>query len=367
MNDETLRFILALTKIKELSNVLINRLLQKFNSVQDIFYADEIELINVEGLNNEKAKKIKNFNQWKDVDKLIMQCEKNNIKILHIKEKKYPQLLKEIYDPPTVIFCKGSIETYDHFGIAIVGSRKYSEYGRKVTEKIAYELSSYGLTIVSGLARGIDSIAHSSALSSNGRTIAVLGSGLSNIYPPENKALAEKISQHGAIITEFYPDEPPKKENFPKRNRIISGMSIGTVITEAAEKSGALITASYALEQGREIFAVPGNITSKNSEGTNFLIKKGAKIVQSVDDILEEIKNFIPSLKDSVKRQNNIPKVDLNEEENTVLNMLDEPLMLDEIVVKTNINVAKLLDILLRLEIKGVILKKEGKYSRRFW
>ncbi len=361
MFSEETRFCLALNEIKDLGPVLVKRLFIRFNSAKKIFNSSIEELAEVEGIGREKAKRIKEFNKWNEIDRVIKLCEKREIKIYSFNDNQYPGLLKEIHDPPVVLFCKGEIKPEDQAGLAIVGSRKLSEYGRKVTEKLASEAALYGITIISGLARGIDSVAHKSALSQGGRTIAVLGSGVLHIYPPENRTLAEKIMQNGAIISEFYPEEGPKKENFPKRNRIISGISIGVVITEAAINSGALITASFALEQGREVFAVPGNITSKNSEGTNYLIQKGAKLVTKIEDILEEIMQFVPLL----KKQNKNEIVELDSEEKAIFNILNEPLTADEIVLKTGINVSKVLEIILRLEINGLIHKIEGKYIRR--
>lgn len=365
MFSEETRFCLALNEIRELGPVLIKRLLLKFSSAREVFNAEMKELASVEGIGVDRAKRIKEFNRWESIDKLLNLCKQREIKIHSYLDREYPQLLKEIHDPPVVLFCKGEIKPEDHFGLAVVGSRRLSEYGRRVTERIAYELASCGLTIVSGLARGIDCVAHNAALSAGGRTLAVLGSGVSCIYPSENKALSERIIKNGAILSEFYPDEGPRKEHFPRRNRILSGMTVGTVVTEATINSGALITASFALEQGREVFAVPGNITSKNSEGTNNLIQKGAKVVTKREDILEEIGQFIPSLKKSVNESLIYETVDLDEEERTIFNVLDEALNLDEIVLKTNINIAKVLEILLKLEISGLINKIEGRYVRR--
>ncbi len=362
MFSEEIRCLLALNSIKDLGPVLIKRLLLKFSSAKQIFDAELVELASVEGIGRERAKNIKNFYEWERVDKILKLCEKRDIKIFSFYNAHYPELLKEIYDPPAVVFCRGEIKPEDHRGLAVVGSRRPTEYGRKVTERIASELASCGITIVSGLARGIDSLAHSSAISSGGRTIAVLGSGVSFIYPPENRALAEKIIKNGAILSEFLPDEGPRRENFPRRNRIISGISVGTLLTEATINSGALITASFALEQGREVFAIPGNITSKNSEGTNFLIQNGAKLVREVKDILEEIEHFIPSLKKLNKIQ---PTVEVDDDEKAILNILDEKAGIDEIVLKTGMDIAKILNILLKLEIKGLIIKTEGRYVRR--
>ncbi|MGB9822045.1 DNA-processing protein DprA [Thermodesulfovibrio sp.] len=359
-NEET-RFCLALNEIKDLGPVLVKRLFKKFNFAKKIFSSSIEELAEVEGIGIERAKRIKEFNNWNEIDRTMKLCEKREIKIYPFNAAQYPGLLKEIYDPPVVLFCKGEIKPEDHLGLAIVGSRNLSEYGRRVTDRLASELASFGITIVSGLARGIDSVAHRAALSQGGRTIAVLGSGVLYIYPSENKTLAEKIIQNGAILSEFYPEEGPKKENFPKRNRIISGISIGTVVTEAAINSGALITASLALEQGREVFAVPGNITSKNSEGTNYLIQKGAKVVTKIEDILEELSHFIPLL----KKKSETETVALDDDEKTVFNILEEPLTADEVVLKTGIKITKVLEILLKLEIKRLIIKAEGKFMRR--
>jgi len=365
LNKEEIRHILALLEIKDLGSVSIRKIIQTFGSAIKVFYLQPEEIASLTGIKLDIATKIKSFNNWQKIDNFINLCEKRQIKILSITDEEYPQLLKEIYDPPAVLFCKGTLLPQDNFGLAVVGSRKLTDYGKRVTEKFSFELASCGITIVSGLARGIDSVAHLSALSAQGRTIAVLGSGILKIYPPENKKLSEQIIQSGAILSEFYPETPPKRENFPKRNRIISGMTLGTLVTEATTNSGALITAKLALEQGREVFAVPGNITSKNSEGTNFLIKNGAKLVQKIDDILEEIKPFIPSLKESIISLESNIKVDLNNEENAIFSLLDRPLNLDEIVINTELSISRVLEILLKLEINGLITRFEGKYVRR--
>jgi DNA processing protein len=365
LNKDEIRHILALLEIKDLGSVSIRKIIQTFGSAHKVFYSEPEEIVSLTGIKLDTAKKIKSFSNWQKIDDLTNQCEKKQIKIMTINDESYPQLLKEIYDPPVVLFCKGILLPQDNFGLAVVGSRQLSDYGKRVTEKFAFELASCGITIVSGLARGIDSVAHISALSAQGRTIAVLGSGILKIYPPENKKLSEQIIQRGAILSEFYPETPPKRENFPKRNRIISGMTIGTLVTEATTNSGALITAKLALEQGREVFAVPGNITSKNSEGTNFLIKRGAKLVQKIEDILEEIKPFIPSLKETYISLESTIKVDLNDEENAIFSLLDKPLNLEEIVLKTGFGISRILEILLKLEINGLISRFEGKYIRR--
>jgi len=211
------------------------------------------------------------------------------MKTLHLQDKDYPTNLKYIYQPPATIYLEGSIIPQDQIAIAIVGSRRATDYGLNNAERLGFELAARGIAVISGLARGVDSAAHRGALKAKGRTIAVLGSGLNRLYPPENKNLAREIARSGALISEFTPDTPPERQNFPRRNRIISGLSLGVVIVEAAKRSGALITAGFALEQGREVFALPGKIDSFTSGGTHDLIKQGAKLIESVEDIIEEL------------------------------------------------------------------------------
>jgi DNA processing protein len=213
----------------------------------------------------------------------------NKIRIIHLRDEKYPEALKNIYSPPRELFYKGDLLKEDSNCVAIVGSRKCSLYGLQMAEKIAFELASRGITVVSGMAKGVDQAAHRGALKAKGRTIAVMGSGFNHIYPSGSEALAQEILESGAVITEYTADTRPLRMNFPKRNRIISGLSKGVVVVEAAEKSGSLITVDFALNQGRDVFAVPGRVDSPVSRGTNLLIQNGAKAVMNVDDILNEL------------------------------------------------------------------------------
>ncbi len=215
--------------------------------------------------------------------------KENKTRTLSFSDKGYPTNLKYIYDPPPTLYVKGNILPEDNIAIAIIGSRRATYYGLKNAENLSFELAAGGITIISGLARGVDSAAHRGALKAGGRTIAVLGSGLNIIYPPENEKLAREILQCGAVISEFPQGTAPLRQNFPRRNRIISGLSLGVVVVEAAKRSGALITANLALEQGREVFALPGKIDSFTSRGTHDLIKQGAKLVESAEDIIEEL------------------------------------------------------------------------------
>jgi len=284
--------------------------------------------------------------------------KKENVKIITIKDAEYPVNLKEIHDPPAALYVKGELKKEDKLSIAIVGSRHSSNYGRDTAERLARELAQLGITVVSGMARGIDTSAHNGALNSKGRTIAVLGSGLANIYPPENKALFYKIAESGAVISEFPMTMPPLAANFPRRNRIISGLSLGTVIVEAAQKSGALITARCAYEQGREVFSVPGEAGRITAFGTNQLIKDGAKLVETAEDILEEL--TVPIKECLIKRSKVLP-ADLKQEELKILQVLQNgPMYVDKIAEESLIPISGASSALTVLEIKGLIKRLPG-------
>lgn len=294
------------------------------------------------------------------------------IRKITIDDAEYPRSLKNIYDPPKVLYVNGMLSEQDEMAVALVGSRRASQYGLEACEKLAYELALRGVTIVSGMARGIDSAGHRGALRANGRTIAVLGSGHGDIYPPENEKLYNEIVKSGAVISEFENDMPPLPANFPQRNRIISGLSLGVVVVEAARNSGALITASLALEQNREVFAVPGKISSHTSSGTNELIKDGARLVQSADDILEELSlvEISPLAGEGKGKKDksigNMTKAyiynSLTDDERRVYKILsDEPLYIDEILDKAKLERSKVPKVLLNLELKRLIKELPGK------
>jgi len=288
MNYDFLKYWLALKSIAGIGNITFTALVDKFGSPSFIFNAAVSKLTEVNGITKKMASNINNFRDWDKINHDLEFLNKNGINIVTYQDEYYPAKLINIYDRPPFLYVQGSL-IKDDINIAIVGSRIASTYGKYTTEKISRELAGKGLTIVSGLARGIDSAAHRGALFAGGRTIAVLGSGLDVVYPPENKKLFADIIQTGAVISEFPPGTPPRSANFPSRNRIISGISYGVLVVEAGEKSGSLITARLALEQGREVFAVPGSIDASNSRGTNKLIKQGAKLIENADDIVEEI------------------------------------------------------------------------------
>ena len=288
MDYDKIRYWLALKSIAGIGNVVFLALIDTFGTLEAVFSASAAELQKITGITKKAAAGIAAFKDWDIINKDLAALEKAGINIITLQDSLYPPKLLEIYDRPPFLYVKGNLKK-DDIDIAIVGSRLASTYGKYTTERISRELALRGVTVVSGMARGIDSAAHQGALTARGRTIAVLGTGLDIIYPPENKKLFAAIGENGAVVSEYPLGTPPLASNFPARNRIISGMSYGVVVVEAGEKSGSLITARLALEQGREVFAVPGTIDSAGSRGTNKLIKQGAKLIENTDDILEEI------------------------------------------------------------------------------
>lgn len=283
---ENKKYWIWLSLIKKLGNKRKLKLLELYKTPEKIYKLTKEEPMNINGIGEIIANDIIISKNEKILNYHIKYMEENNIKIINICEKNYPQLLKEIYDPPVSLYVKGNIEILNSKNIGIVGCRECTEYGKKAAKYFAYNLAKQNINIVSGLARGVDSYAHLGSLST-GRTVAVLGNGLDMIYPKENIELANAIIRRGgAIISEYPCGTNPDKMNFPARNRIISGMSNGIIVIEAKEKSGTLITVDFALEQGREVFVVPGNINSINSVGTNDLIKQGAKLVTTYSDII---------------------------------------------------------------------------------
>lgn len=355
-----LEYLLVLHSIEGLGPSRIKKLFDYFGSFKAIWNAK----INEFGQFKFPDKLLDNFKTSKktlDSDEYFGKLQKSGIKVITIFDENYPVLLKEIYSAPMVIYYKGEINDEilkSCFGV--VGTRKPTGYGRVVTEKLTKELSEAGLTIVSGLARGVDTVAHQAAIDSGGKTIAVLGGGLFQIFPSENYNLAKKIiNGFGAVLTEFPPSYPHLPGNFPARNRIISGLSKGVLVTEAAEDSGSLITARLALEQGREVFAVPGPITSSMSEGTSVLLKEGAKLVSSVSDILEEL--GIKVSKTTAADLSNLSK-----EEKEILELIaDEGKHVDEIARILKEKISDVSGILLKLEIMGIVKNLgAGNYIR---
>ncbi|HHW70019.1 MAG TPA: DNA-protecting protein DprA [Clostridiales bacterium] len=282
---------------------------------------------------------------------------RDDISVITIIEDEYPNLLKNIYAPPPILYIKGKLPENNLSSIAIVGSRRATYYGKQIAERLAYELGQKGIVVVSGLARGIDAMAHQGALKAGGHTIGVLGCGVDIVYPQDNIKYYREIAEKGTLISEYPLGTTPIAGNFPARNRIISGLSQGVVVVEARQRSGALITVDFALEQGRDVFAVPGNINQPCSYGTNNLIKQGAKLVMSVEDILEELPDYIMHSRQEPE------SIQLDFLETQVYNALDsEAKHIDEIGNITGIGMGQLNSILTKLEIRGVIKRLPGKF-----
>lgn len=295
----------------------------------------------------------------------IREAQKRGIKIITFFDDAYPKNLKEVDDSPCLLYVKGDFLPADSHAVALVGSRQASHYGLSCAKEFAASLGRWGITVVSGMARGIDTEAHKGCLEAKGRTIAVLGSGLKRIYPPENKKLFEEIASRGAVVSQFPLDTPPLASNFPVRNRVISGLSLGVVVVEASFKSGALITAHAALEHGREVFAVPGKVTSATSAGANGLIKDGAHMVTAPEEILEVLhlpltREVKKALKDSLP-QSASSREGLSQREHLVVGCLDdEPMHIDEICAKTGVGAGELMGVLLGLELKKLLRRLPG-------
>jgi len=352
------KFWIALSDVPDIGPVTAKKLLAIYKKPEAVFKASLKELANIRGIGAPKAKNIKEYSGWGKIDVLLKKIDANGIRLVTLKDKDYPEGLKYIEDAPIALYIKGKIQKEDRYAVAIVGSRNFSAYGKIASEKLSAGLSSMGFTIVSGMARGIDTLAHTAALKSGGRSIAVLGSGLDVPYPPENKGLMEKLAGSGYVVSEFPPGTQPERENFPKRNRIISGLALGVLVVEAAVDSGSLITATCAIEQGKEVFAVPGNINSSNSKGTNDLMKKGAKLVQNAEDIIEEL---APVLKGYIRTREKA-HIDLSIEEKRLCDiMTSDPKHVDILSRECSMPAQKVLGILLSLELKGIAKQTEGK------
>lgn len=352
---------LALGRIPGIGKVVYKILIERFGSPEVAFRASLQELVGIKGLKRDVALAMKGFKDWGWVEKELELVKRHGVRLLTLKDKGYPKNLFAIYDPPPYLYIKGGIEEADEVAVAVVGSRSPTPYGIAITERIAGDLASSGVTVVSGMARGCDAAAHRGALRAGGRTIAVLGCGVDVIYPKENKRLYEEISRRGALLSELPMGTAPYPTNFPVRNRIIMGLSLGVVVVEAAPRSGSLITARLALDAGREVFAVPGSITSYKSRGTNKLLKEGAKLVEDARDILEELSPVISSKGGA--RMVDVPPRMVSSHEERVLQLLeDEPLFIDTIIQRSGLPTQEVLSLLLALELKGLIQQQPGRF-----
>jgi len=354
--------LLVLNAIPGLGPVRIAKLISYFKIPQKVLSATLKDIVASGIVPSKVAENIKEFDAETFLKKEYDLIKRHNGEIICLGQKDYPQALSEIADPPPVLYIKGKIKKQDSAAIAIIGSRRASVYGVSIAEKFSAGLCDYGITVVSGMARGVDTAAHRGALRANGRTIAVLGSGLACIYPAENKKIFDAISASGAVISEFPMSTAPLACNFPRRNRIVSGLSLGVVVVEAAKRSGALITADFALEHGKEVFAVPGKVDSPSSYGVNNLIKQGAKLINSVYDIVEELGL---ELKRSITSQDEKDLKDfsgLNNQEREVLKKISvKGIHIDQLALECQIPTAKLSAALLSLSLKKRIKQLPGK------
>ena len=360
--DRSLRAILQLALIPGVGPRTHHALVEYFGSPEQVLLASPDQLRRVPGVGAQLCQRIATAEQQIDVERELRLCREHDISIVTEADSQYPRLLAEIPDPPAALFWQGDRQLQDELALAIVGTRHATHYGLRQADRLAAGLAAAGLTIVSGLARGIDAAAHRSALAAGGRTIAVLGSGLLNVYPPEHASLALDIRAAGAVISELSPLRQPMSGTFPQRNRLISGLSLGVLVIEAAARSGALISASHAAEQGREVFAVPGPADSRMSRGCHGLIRDGAKLVESVDDVLEELGPLVESLPRADGGVIRHPaELRLNDQERCVLDAIEmQPIGIDTVVRRSNLPVQRVLATISVLEVRHLIQRLSG-------
>lgn len=356
---------IALNMIDGVGPARLRKLLEHFGDAVSILRAQKRELMAVNGIGEELATAISDWEKTIDLSGEIKRIEEFKCKVVCIEDPDYPPLLKQIYDPPIVLYVKGEILPKDKSAIAIVGSRLTTHYGVESARKLAYQLAYAGVTVVSGGARGIDTAAHQGALMGKGRTLCVLGTGLNIVFPPENKELFEKISSAGAVISQYPFNRRGDKQSFAIRNRVIAGLSLGTVVVEANLTSGALLTANFAAEYGRQVFAVPGRIDSPRSKGCHDLIKKGAKLCEGVEDILSEFEYLFPAgkLNDAAAQSPLFPALELSDNEKTVFQSLkeNEEISVDEIIQNTGLPSSTVAVVLFSLEMKRLVRQLPGK------
>lgn len=364
---------LALNLLPNIGPVRVRHLLRRFGRPEQILSASPDALRSVSGIGEEMASQIVKWEDSIDLAEEKRRMEEHGIETLTLDDDRYPPALREIHDPPFLLYLKGTLRPSDAAAIGVVGSRRTTHYGKEQAKKLSFRLARAGFCIISGLARGIDTAAHEAALAAEGRTIAVLGSGIGHIYPPENQALADRIAESGAVLSEFPVLYVPDRKSFPLRNRIVSGMSQGLLVIEAPSRSGSLITANQALEQGRSVFAVPGPIDRPTSEGCNRLIQQGAKLVCSAEDVVEELSHEINSLPldfepeswDPAEGSNDqvTPSPELSEAESLLLDQLDgRELTIDALCDFTGMPSGIVSAHLLQLEMKAAVKQLPGKY-----
>ena len=380
MTEQTLHYWIALKQVSGIGAVLYKRLIENFKTPEAVFSADEEALWAVEGISESVTKNILTFKNFDSAKREVEKIEKDGVTLLTLNDANYPALLLEIYDPPPILYCKGRENHKNLYPVAMVGTRNMTSYGKSVAEKISGDLARVGITIVSGFARGVDATAHRAAIMAGGSTVAVLGCGIDVVYPREHKKLYDEILENGVIFSEFPMGTHPEPHYFPQRNRTISGLSLGCVVCEASTKSGSLITARFAMEQGREVFAVPGSIFSETSKGVHSLLASGAKLVADVQDILKELlpqlkanpssllgtakAEPLPLLNPVLKEKKVLPI--LNGDEDKIYQFISlEPKQINKIIEESLLVPSVVSYCLLGLELKGVVRQLGGQFFIR--
>ena len=362
-DDADLRDLIALSMVSGVGPILNAALLEHFGSARRVLHASSSALREVPGVGSKIASQIIESRKEYDPEVELIECRQHNVRPIPRSYADYPLPLSNIPDPPPILYVKGTYQPDDQIAVALVGSRKSTPYGMRIAERLAASLARVGITVVSGLARGIDAAAHRGALKAGGRTIAVLANGLSEIYPPEHEGLAEEIVAAGAVVSEMPMRQGPLAVLFPRRNRIISGLCLGVVIVEAAPKSGSLHTATHAMEQNREVFAVPGPVDSISSRGCHRLIRDGARLVETVEDILEELGPLVREIKpsDGGTPVRHPAELKLSDQERLVLGCLDDlPKPVDEVIAKTGLGASQVMATLSVLEMRRLIKRTPG-------
>jgi DNA processing protein len=359
---------IALNLIEGVGPVRVRQLLAHFGEAPAILAASKQQLLAVRGIGADTAEKIAGWEKSVDLAGELKRIAEYGCHVLTGDDAAYPELLRQIYDPPIVLYVKGALTAQDKNAVAIVGSRQTTSYGIETARKFAYQLAYVGVTVVSGGARGIDTAAHQGALAAKGRTVAVLGTGINIVFPPENAELFGRIAENGAVITQFPFNRPADKQSFPIRNRIVAGMTLGTVVVEANLTSGALITANMAVEAGRQVFAVPGRIDSPRSKGCHELIKKGAKLCEGCEDILSEFEYLFPASNKpaALNEDGTLPGITLSENEQKTYDALDhEERSIDEVIRQSGLPSSAVSVALLGLEMKRLVRQLPGKMFLR--
>lgn len=355
----------ALNLIEGVGPVRVRQLLEHFGDAPAILTASRTQLLQVRGIGDDTAGAIAGWEQTTDLAGELKRIADSGCRVIIQSDEEYPGSLREIYDPPIVLYLKGALTAREKNAVAMVGSRQTTHYGIETARKLAYQLAYVGVTVVSGGARGIDTAAHQGALAAKGRTVCVLGTGLSIVFPPENKELFDRIAENGAVMSQFPFNRNGDKQSFAIRNRIVAGMTLGTVVVEADLHSGALITANFATEYGRQVFAVPGRIDSPRSKGCHELIKKGAKLCEGAEDVLSEFEYLFPASNKppSPGETGTLPALELSENEQKVLDALrpDDETSIDEAIRRSGLPSSAVSVALLSLEMKRVVKQLPGK------